>query len=131
MCLSSVLQATCDVLPDRLPAPGPPDLLLSPPTQQVCLHAAAALHKHGICGVHWQVCLIGTSPAKATSLPGSAGALPILSCRQARTRQHCCHATSCCAAEPPPMDVRLKNGKNGNEGRLEVLIGGRWSTVCQ
>lgn len=29
------------------------------------------------------------------------------------------------------MDVRLKNGKNGNEGRLEVLIGGRWSTVCQ
>ncbi|KAL4423009.1 hypothetical protein ABPG77_005489 [Micractinium sp. CCAP 211/92] len=33
--------------------------------------------------------------------------------------------------EPPPMDVRLKNGKNGNEGRLEVSIGGHWMTVCQ
>ncbi|EFN56568.1 hypothetical protein CHLNCDRAFT_144239 [Chlorella variabilis] len=32
--------------------------------------------------------------------------------------------------EPPPVQVRLVNGKASNNGRLEVRVGGKWGTVC-
>ncbi|KAL4451936.1 hypothetical protein ABPG75_007598 [Micractinium tetrahymenae] len=56
----------------------------------------------------------------------------LTSCNYVYTPEPRCNSHAAVECEqPPPMAVRLRNGKNGNEGRLEVEIGGTWSTVCQ
>ncbi|EFN54846.1 hypothetical protein CHLNCDRAFT_23828, partial [Chlorella variabilis] len=83
----------------------------------------------------------GRASATFPARPGLPFIIGRVACTGSERRLAECKfvATAACAtgkaagvvcSEPPPMGMRLVEGKSRYEGRLEVNFGGRWGTVC-